>query len=81
MDFMPLSLNSSSLTCSICALASIILQSVATECQKLHMVDSPIEKRFLLILHYRILRFTKEHPESMKKEQKNDVHSTDADVS
>ena len=42
MDFMPLRLNSSSLTCSICALAAIILQLVATECQKLHMSDSPI---------------------------------------
>ena len=42
MDFMPLRLNSSSLTCSICALAAIILQLVAMECQKLHMVDSPI---------------------------------------
>ena len=43
MDFMPLRLNSSSLTCSICALAAIILQLVAIECQKLYMVDSPIE--------------------------------------
>ena len=42
MDFKPLRLNSSSLTCSICALAAIILQLVATECQKLHMVDSSI---------------------------------------
>ena len=42
MDFMPLRLNSSSFTCSICALAAIILQLVAMECQKLHMVDSPI---------------------------------------
>ena len=39
---MPLRLNSSSLTCSICALAAIILQLVAMECRKLHMVDSPI---------------------------------------
>ena len=42
MDFMPLRLNSSSLTCSICALTAIILQLVAMECQKLHMVDLPI---------------------------------------
>ena len=42
VDFMSLRLNSSSLTCSICALAAIILQLVAMECQKLHMVDSPI---------------------------------------
>ena len=42
MDFIPLRLNSSSLTCSICALAAIILQLVAMGCQKLHMVDSPI---------------------------------------
>ena len=42
MDFMPLRLNSSSLTCSICALAAFILQLVAMENQKLHMVDSPI---------------------------------------
>ena len=42
MDFMPLRLNSSILTYSICALAAIILQLVAMECQKLHMVDSPI---------------------------------------
>ena len=41
MDFMPLNLNSSSLICSICALAAIILQLVAMECQKLHMVNSP----------------------------------------
>ena len=40
MDFIPLRLNSSNLTCSICALAAIILQLVAIECQKLHMVDS-----------------------------------------
>ena len=39
---MPLRLNSSSLTCSICALAAIVLQLVAMECQKLQMVDSPI---------------------------------------
>ena len=45
MDFMPLRLNSSSLTCSICVLAAIILQLVAMECKKLHMVDSPIENR------------------------------------
>ena len=42
MDFMPLRFNSSSLTRSICALAAIILQLVAMECQKLHIVDSPI---------------------------------------
>ena len=42
MDFMPLRLNSSSFICSICALAAIILQLVAMECQKLYMVDSPI---------------------------------------
>ena len=39
---MPLSLNSSSFTCSIRALAAIILQLVAMECQKLHMADLPI---------------------------------------
>ena len=44
MDFMSLRLNSSSSTCSICALAAIILQLVAIECQKLHMVDSPIRR-------------------------------------
>ena len=43
MDFMPLRLNSSSLTCSICALAAIILQLVALECRKLNKVDLPIE--------------------------------------
>ena len=46
MDLMPLRLNSSSLTCSICALAAIILiilQWVAMECQKFHTVDSLIE--------------------------------------
>ena len=42
MDFMPLRLNSSNLTCSICTLAAIVLQLVAMECQKPHMVDSPI---------------------------------------
>ena len=42
MDFMPLRLNSSSLACSICALAAIILQLVSMECQNLYMVDSPI---------------------------------------
>ena len=42
MDFMPLRLNSSSLTCPICTMAAIILQLVAMECQKLHMVDLPI---------------------------------------
>ena len=45
MDFMPLSLNSSSLTCSICTLAAIIRHLVAMECQKLHMVDTPIFSR------------------------------------
>ena len=43
MDFIPLRLNSSNLTCSICALAAIILQLVAMEYQKLHMVDSSID--------------------------------------
>ena len=43
MDLMPLRLNSSSLACSICALAAIILQLVAMECQKHHIVDSPID--------------------------------------
>ena len=42
MDIMPLRMDSSSLICSICALAVIILQLVAMECQKLHTVDSPI---------------------------------------
>ena len=41
MDFMPLRLNSSSLTCSICTLAAIILQLVAIECQNLHVMDLP----------------------------------------
>ena len=41
---MPLKLNSSSLTCSICALAAIILQLVAMKCQELQMVDSSIER-------------------------------------
>ena len=39
---MPLRLNSSSLTSFICALAAIMLQLVTMECQKLHMVDSPV---------------------------------------
>ena len=39
----PLRLKPSSLTCSICALAAIIPQLVAMECQKLHMVDSPCQ--------------------------------------
>ena len=43
VDFIPLQLNFSSFTCSVCALAAIILQLVAMECQKLHMVDSPEE--------------------------------------
>ena len=34
----------------------------------------------MLILHYKILRFTNEHPESIKK-QKKEVSSTDEDVS
>ena len=42
MNFLPLRLNSSSVSCSICALAVIILQLVAIETQKLHMVDWPI---------------------------------------
>ena len=42
MDFMLLRFNSSSLTCSNCALAAIIPQLVAIECQKFHMVDSAI---------------------------------------
>ena len=45
MDFMPLRLNSSTLTCFVCALAAIILQFVAMESQKLHMVDSPMSIR------------------------------------
>ena len=49
VDFLPLRLNYSSLTCSICALASIILQLIAMECQKLYMVDSPMSNRFLSI--------------------------------
>ena len=44
MNFMPLRLNSSSLTCSICALATIILTLVDMECQKLHMGDWPVVK-------------------------------------
>ena len=48
MDFVSLRLTSSSLTCSICALATIILQLVAMECQKLHMVYSPIVLTVLL---------------------------------
>ena len=48
MDFMPLRLNSSGLTCSICAPAAIILQLVAMEYQKLHMVYSPIALTVLL---------------------------------
>ena len=42
MHFMHLTLNSSSVTCSICALGVIILQLVAIECQKLHIVESPV---------------------------------------
>ena len=47
MDFMPFRLNSSSLTCSICAMAVIIRQAVAMECQNLHMADSPIVSKEL----------------------------------
>ena len=47
MDFVTLRLKSSSLTCSICALDAIILQLVAMECRKLHMVDSPIKSILL----------------------------------
>ena len=50
MDFMSLRLNSSNLTCSICSLAAIILQLVAMESQKLHMVDSPIGSFILTLL-------------------------------
>ena len=60
MDFMPLRLNSSSLTCSICALAAIILQLVVMECQKLHMVDSPMDpfpKRHRLVNNGGFLKF------------------------
>ena len=39
MDFVPLTLNSSSLTCSFYTLA-------AMECQKFHMVDSPMQGQF-----------------------------------
>ena len=46
MDFMPLRLNSSTLTCSICALAAIILQLVAMECQTLHIVYSLIVVKY-----------------------------------
>ena len=42
VDFMLLRFNSSSLTCSNRALAAIIPQLVAIECQKFHMVDSAI---------------------------------------
>ena len=56
MDFMPLRLNSSSLTCSICALAAIILQLVAMECQKLHMVDSPIGTKFTSLVFKALFR-------------------------
>ena len=53
MDFMPLRLNSSNLTCSICALAAIVLQLVAMECQKPHMVDSPIHDHpFIVRISY-----------------------------
>ena len=38
-------------------------------------------KRFLFILYCKILRFTNEHLESMKKEQKKQVNLTDTDVS
>ena len=53
MDFMSLRLQSSSLTCSISALGLIILQLVAMECRKLHMVDSPIGgKHFVNLLTF-----------------------------
>ena len=52
MDFMPLRLNFSSLTCSICVLAAIKLQLVAMECQKLHIVDLPIVERKGSIEHF-----------------------------
>ena len=59
MDFIPLRLNSSNLTCSVCALAAIILQLVAMECQKRHMMDSSIFRfsvRLLWCCHiYRLI--------------------------
>ena len=45
-DFMPLTLKSSSLTCFDFTVAAIILQLVAMECGKLHMVDSPVQLCF-----------------------------------
>ena len=58
MDFMPLRLNSSSLTCSICALPAIILQLVAMECQKLHMVDSPVlSVQFIICLNLLLIEW------------------------
>ena len=60
MDFMPLRLNSSSLTCSICALAAIILQLVAMECQKLYMVDSPIDSHMSMQEDKRLLDHEKQ---------------------
>ena len=67
MDFMPLRLNFSSLTCSICALAVIMLQLVA-------MVDSPIvlecaidiQHSFLSLLLIKILEI---HPWPKKTER------------
>ena len=60
MDFMPLRLNSFSLTCSICAMAAIILQLVAMECQKLHMVDSPIVFKYGKTFHLQHLHYARE---------------------
>ena len=57
MDFIPLMLNSSSLTWSICtlaAMAAIILHLVAIKCQKLHMEDSPITNLTLVSLNLKI---------------------------
>ena len=51
---MPLRLNSSSLTGSICALTAIILQLVTMECQKLHMVDSLIGSQFISASPWRV---------------------------
>ena len=46
------------LTCSICTLAAIILQLVAMECQKLHMVDSPTAQN---LYHKHCIKVTKFH--------------------
>ena len=51
---MPLRLNYFSLTCSICALAAIILQLLAMECHKLHIVDSPINSQNIGV-HYSVI--------------------------